>query len=159
MGNPEIKYDPQTLVNKAVEFLKFGGRLGVSNFTLKGPVDVPTFYSDFILLKRSCLNPKGSDIFAVGKNNLNSIEFYNKALNLNVPQRIKDLNIPEDERIRNTAEALCILNDLPFGVLALGRSRDTKEEVAILGFVAGISPENALQEFKQRIKERKTDFN
>lgn len=159
MGNPEIKHDPQTLMNKAVDFLRLGGRMGVSNVTLKGPVDVPTFFSDFILLKSSYQNPKGSDIFAVGKSNLNSIDFYNKALSLNIPQRVKDLNMPEDERARNAAKALCVLNDLPFGLLAFGKSRDSKEEVIILGFVAGISPENALQEFKQRIQERKTDFN
>ena len=158
MRNPEMA-NPQTLIDGAVNFLRLGGKMGINSFTLRGPVNAPTFFSDFILLKRSYLNSKDSGIFAVGKSNLNSIEFYNKALNLDIPQRIKDLNMSEDERARNAAEALCVLNDLPFGVLAFGKSRDAKEEVVILGFVAGISPENALSEFKQRIKQRKAGFN
>jgi hypothetical protein len=159
MRNPEMRYDPQTLMNKAVDFLKLSGSMGVSNFTLVGPVNVPTYFSDYILLKRPDINLNKSDIFAVGKSNLNAMDFYNKALELNISQRIKDFNMPEDTSIRNAAETICALNDLPFGVLAFGESRDTKEKVVLLGFVAGIAPENALQEFKQRILERKAAFN
>lgn len=149
----------QTLMDGAANFLRLGGKIGISNFTLRGPVDVPTFFSDFIILKRSDIALKDSDIFAVGKNSLNAIVFYDRALDLDIPQRIKDLKMIENEQCRNAAEMLCSLNNLPFGVLAFGKSRDTKEEVVLLGFVGGVSPENALSEFKQRIKQRKAEFN
>ncbi|MDP2637851.1 MAG: hypothetical protein Q8P26_02225 [Candidatus Levybacteria bacterium] len=122
-------------------------------------MDVPTIYSDFIILKRSHSNPKDSDIFTVGKSNLNPIDFYNKVLNLDIPPRVKDLNMSADERARAAAETICAFNDLPFAVLAFGKSKDTQEEAVLLGFVSGVTPENALQEFKQRIQRRKAAFN
>lgn len=152
--------------DRMVQFMKIGTSGGVSNFFLEGVLDVPTVFENFVgIFPYNDPNLEGP-LAVMGSGVGNTLDFYNRILNLELPERVKDLikHFPEviSDEARGAIESLedfFIMAGLPTRVLAFGKTRDTKEEAIVLYATVGIHPQQALDDIKDRIRHRLPKLN
>lgn len=154
---------PESVRARIVEYMK-RGELGVGNYVLKGPIDVPTEFENFVALFPGQIADKDVGIVAVGTSITDTLTFYSRILELELPDRVKTImpDIQGDPNLKRAVEDIerfHTMMGMPTRVLAFGEARDTKEEVIVLFATVGVHPQLALEEIKERIRSRLTSFN
>lgn len=122
--------------------------------------DVPTYYDTFVSLFPSML-PGGEGTFAVtgGSSEQSGISILNRVTKLEIPQRVKALNMPNDPGIKSATETVARLQGFPAVVVAFGLTRDTNEELACLFCLPGMTPESALSQIQERARRKLASLN
>lgn len=146
------RFNPGVLRDRMIEFIRSPQVAG--NFVLEGPIDVPTFFETFVGI---FLNTD-PDFFVVG-DAVDLPRFYSRILNLELPGRLKEIRYGNDIIIAARLFENVRGPYLPNRVLAFGTSRDTKEEVVLLVASRGIPPQDALDDIKERVRERLARLN
>lgn len=145
------KSPSERMLEKAYEFARL--EKGVNLFTLKG-IDVPTFFETFICIFPDLISTQKTDINMVGTKIVDAKSIYKKILDLELPDRLKNIPVKDDEDLSRGLKRHMAMRGLPALMVALGKTQEKNEEVIVLFSVAGISPETGLKEVKKRIKER-----
>ncbi|GEM_PF-7107046 len=136
-------------------FMRGGPQLGISNFTLKGSIDVSTYFDNFVGIFAEGMVVVGSSIG-------DRTEFFSRILDVGVPERVKQFPVVGDESLRDATrlvEGFHAMMSMPTRVLAFGKARDTGEEIVVLFTTAGIHPQEALDEIKEKVRERLAQLN
>ena len=147
----ESEPQAKALFGIMVDFARFCANGHGNNFCLEGPVNVPTNFDTFVGIFPNELNEA---LAAVGQRQLDYGEVYGKILQLEIPDRVKKLEVEPDLAVRTVQERLLSQYGMPTIVIGLGETRDAKQESAYLFTVMGITPAAALNELKRRINER-----
>lgn len=75
----------------------------------------------------------------------------NRVQSLEVPSEVKELELPDNEKLRMHLEKCLGGLDMPSVVLGIGNRIDTGTEFFSLWFLSGMNPEKALEEIKKRL--------
>lgn len=154
----ERRNDGRQLFDAMLNFARLGTSDGVNNFVLAGPVDVPTIFHTLVGTFPD-LSGSDSSIVVAGTRGSNVIDVYSQVLSLEVPKRIENLRIKDNEEARRVLEVVCARGSLPSILIGIGETRDTEEKVVVLCSVMGISPQKALLDIQDRVKSRMAKFN
>lgn len=115
------------LYQQTLEFIKLDLESGVNNYTLDGPVNVPTKFDDFASMFPGVGGEYSFALLATTPDRTQDY-YYDRILGLSLPERIRSLHMVDDPDIRALFEKVFMLGNLPSMVLAFGVTRDTKEE-------------------------------
>lgn len=140
-------------------FITAGPSRGVANYLLEeASQDVPTFLWGFFGIYPK--SPVGSRAAFLAFTTENGKELSMKrALQLQLPERIKRIELVENPDFTRDAELVLATSFMPSKLLAFGERVKTKEDVTMLFCLAGIKPETALREIQQRIREAQAKHN
>lgn len=156
MINPEQLRPGEEMWESVIRFAQFGID-GVNNFSLEGPINMPTEYHTAIAIDRN------ESIFQLSLSKEqeynDALKLYDRVLKIEIPERIKRLQIQSSVGLATELKNLVGLIGMPYIVLLFGETLDRKEEVVSLFSVSGIKPEDGLNKIKERIPERKAKFN
>jgi len=146
------------LLLKASEFVSLGEQNDVTNFIIEGPVsDSPTEIDTLVCLYPSKEN-SGEPGWAILSTNsdteVNASAIYSRILGLNIPDRVKNLEIPDDSLLASTLKKRSAEHELPYIVLGFGNNVQSQKEVVLLFAISGVSPENALKELQTKARKR-----
>lgn len=155
---PGERISPEDLANRMANFIRLGPSRGVNNFVLRGPINVPTNMKSFVGIFPGLGEEGDIATVSIGQKQTPS-EVYSKVLELELPQRVKDTFITVDENIRERMERRSSHQGLPTIVLGFGEACEAREEVVILGFVSGMSADEALSKLQNRVQARMSEFN
>lgn len=147
------------LYRRITEFVDLGTSRGVSNFCLSGPGNVPTLFGDFAAIFPQRTSQDINFAIVVTTPGIDQKSYYDRILALEIPDRVRAMRIREDPLLRVIMEQAMLARGLPSIVLAIGETQDTKERNIFLLCIAGISPENALTELQEKVRERKVRLN
>lgn len=155
--------NPQEIREKIAEFIKWGPENGINNFIISGPVrDVPIEFTIFAGLYPPHIFGPETACVIVGNDPEGSARaphYHSRILQLRISERIKRFKIRDIPVLRRKMEQQVALNKMPCVAICVGQTRDTKEEVVLLAFIEGMSPETALKEFQDKSKNRLVPFN
>lgn len=132
-------------------FVQMGTGMGIQNFILQGPIG-DTKFTTFVGVYQSPSIETG--YVAVGEADLDAISLANKLLQLQLPERVRQLQIHEEAETELTLERLLAFNGLPSTVIAIGNAHSSQEEVVALFTVAGRTPQRALSLVQDTVRQR-----
>lgn len=139
------------------DFMRQGPQDGVNNFTLEGPIDVPTNMIHFIGLFPTWGG--GPELIAISTTGANALKIYPIVSGMKLPQRVRDMKIKGDVELRRLSEIVSNLNGWPSILIAIGQTRETQEQVVVMFSVVGMKPEDAFKEIQERVKSRLDSMN
>lgn len=162
MGSRE-QLNPQEIMGQIAEFFRLGPEKGINNFIINGPVrDAPIEFTIFAgLYPPHILSPEHTCVI-VGNDPeglTRAPHYHSKILKLQLSERVRQFKIKDIPSLRRGMERWVALNKMPYIAIGFGHTQDTNEEVVLLAFIAGISPETALKEFQDKSKNRLVTFN
>lgn len=115
------RIDPQSILERMMKFMG-EPETDVNNYVITGLADngqlgFHTFVGLYPPLTSS--SDPGCVIVEVKRKRLGAGEVYSKILGLDIPQRIKDLNVVDHPELRETLEAKMKLHQMPHVLLTL----------------------------------------
>ncbi len=148
------------LTNNIIEFTQMGPEAGVSMFVLKGSMDgSPATFSSFASLGLDIKSKQTYFVVSIDPEVPSHFEMYNKILDLELPERVADLNVLDIETLADNFRKRFGAKKMPFIVLSFGKNDKNGDESVVLSVIAGISPKAALSAIKESVRMRKSTFN
>jgi hypothetical protein len=136
-----------------VRFTNLTPKEGISNYLLSETVAPLRKIIGYI-----ALFPTGEIGAIAVKPQTHPSVLYGHVLAAEIPLRVQEIvrrqRIQDDQKLREEAKAVSLLNVLPYIVATLAESGESTEPTILLQTIPGISPETALTELKDRIRIR-----
>lgn len=155
---PAFGRTPEGVLRQMETFFRTNPREGVNNFDLTTDNSDPNikitpdiFSAIFSQFPGS---PYGFATIALSERGraLSRGEIHQILLDITLPQRIHDLNMPDNPDIYKLIELSMSLKRLPTVLIMLGRIVGTEQPFVGMHALAGLSPSTALQIFQDRVK-------
>lgn len=154
--NKERRGFAEEVYSSIYRFLKQEmGQRFVHNFLLTDDSgNVPADYWGFVgIFPKPPAGTEAGYISIITDPNRAISTFNSRILQVELPERVRQLRIPADSQLRLAGSFRCAVKGLPSIVLAFGETRDTQQESILLACIVGITPAEALRVIQNRTKE------
>lgn len=110
-------------------------------YHLAGPEREDALLDDFVTLIFSREN--GSLLLRpVTRRGSKAKDIYKKILDLGSPDKFNEIEVSVEDDVKRDVRLECVTKNTPFAVLALGKTKKSKTDLAVLFVVAGVPPKD-----------------
>jgi|SRR3989344_3459668 len=141
----------------AFNFMMHGSEFKVTNCILTDnpQTDIPVVFWGYMGIYPRLVPPTLSATFIAfsldSERDLST--YFKKILSLQIPDRIKELPIKQDDYLRGAMELIAAVEGMPSILLAIGETNPTTEEQIVLFQISGITPITALSEIREALRQ------